>query len=169
MRIPAGVEVTVGSDEVTVKGPKGQLAYPVPKGLAVEQAEGSLSVVQDGKARKRDWGSLRAHLANAVTGVSVGFTYPLLLEGPGFRARLQGKTLMLRAGHSWEVPIEVPEGLEVEVTKTGLEVKGHDRQAVGALADRIVKVRPADAYKLQGIRRADVEMTKKKRRVVEAV
>lgn len=166
--IPKGVEVAVAKDGVQVKGPKGELGIPIRPGLAVAVADGVATVSREGKVERCHWGSLRAHLANAVTGVSAGFSYPLIIDGPGYRARVSGSKLHLRAGHSVEQELEIPSGVEVEITKQGVAVKGCDRQAVGALADRIIKVRPADPYKLRGIRRADIQVTKKKRRVVEA-
>ena len=151
-----------------VKGPKGSLDIGIRDGLEVTVGDRQAKVARVGRVQKCHWGTLRANIANAVHGVSIGFTYPLILDGPGYRARVEGTKLILRAGHSVEQELAIPEGVEVEITKLGLAVKGCDRQVVGSLADRVIKVRPADPYKLRGIRRADIKVTRKKRRVVEA-
>jgi len=158
INIPSGVEVQVLDDRVVVKGPKGELTSPLFAGIRVERREASLSVVCDNladKHRKALYGLARALLANAVTGVSQGFERVLELQGVGYRAQVQGRTLNLTLGFSHPVAYAIPDGVEVKVEQNRIIVRGADKQRVGQVAAEIRAFRPPEPYKGKGARYAD--------------
>jgi large subunit ribosomal protein L6 len=161
--LPAGVTVTVNADDVTVKGAKGSLKLFVGNGVSVEQADKKLQVkfVGDDATRMRA-GSIRAHLANMVTGVTKGFEIKLELVGVGYRAQAQGKNLNLTLGFSHPVVFAVPEGLTIETpSQTEILIKGTDRQLVGQTAAVIRGIRPPEPYKGKGVRYSDEKISLK--------
>ena len=156
IEVPANVTVTVAADNnVTVKGPKGELVRSFHQDMKIEQ-EGNVITVSrpsDSKEHRTNHGTTRALLANMVTGVSVGFEKSLELIGVGYRAQLQGKKLVLNVGYSHPVEFTPEDGLEVEVpSNTKIIVKGISKERVGALASNIRDVRPPEPYKGKGIR-----------------
>jgi len=167
--LPAGVEVKVAGDQITVKGPLGTLstaAHP-----AVQVAVDGQSVVcskVDGAANGAAmWGTMRANLNNMVTGVSKGFEKKLQLVGVGYRAQAQGDTLNLTLGFSHPVAHKMPAGIKVETpTQTEILIKGIDRQMVGQVAAEVRAYRKPEPYKGKGVRYADevvvIKETKKK-------
>ena len=156
IEVPANVTIEVGTDNnVTVKGPKGELTRQFNQDMKIEQEGNILSVVRpsDSKEHRTNHGTTRALLANMVTGVSEGFTRSLELIGVGYRAQLQGTKLVLNVGYSHPVEFTPEEGLEVEVpSNTKIIVKGISKERVGALASNIRDVRPPEPYKGKGIR-----------------
>jgi large subunit ribosomal protein L6 len=155
--IPAGVSVTVGGREVTIKGAKGALTLPLAEGVDVAQQDKQLQVsyAGEGAARTRA-GSTRAHLANMVLGVTRGYDRKLELVGVGFRAAVSGKALNLTLGFSHPVSYPIPEGISIETpSPTEILVKGADRQRVGQTAAEIRGIRPPEPYKGKGVRYAD--------------
>ena len=161
--LPAGVTVTVNAGDVTVKGAKGALSLAVGGGVSVEQADKKLQVkfVGDDATRMRA-GSIRAHLANMVTGVTKGFEIKLELVGVGYRAQAQGKVLNLTLGFSHPVVFAVPDGLTIETpTQTEILIKGTDRQRVGQTAAEIRGIRPPEPYKGKGVRYSDEKISLK--------
>ena len=156
IEVPANVTIEVGTDNnVTVKGPKGELTRQFNQDMKIEQEGNLLSVVRpsDSKEHRTNHGTTRALLANMVTGVSEGFTRSLELIGVGYRAQLQGNKLVLNVGYSHPVEFTPEEGLEVEVpSNTKIIVKGISKERVGALASNIRDVRPPEPYKGKGIR-----------------
>ena len=166
MPIPldSGVTVTVDSSTVSVKGPKGQLAQDLPRGITVKIEDQTITVSRqdDSKRQRALHGLCRALLANAVRGVSTGFEKRLEIHGVGFRADLTGKTLKLSLGYTQPVEFALPDGIEVKVEKnTRLLVSGCDRQQVGQVAANLRAFRPPDVYKLKGIRYANERLRKK--------
>jgi large subunit ribosomal protein L6 len=169
VQIPAGVEVTIGDDEVAVKGPLGSLKQSVPGKLAVKR-DGSAVVVERGDdsiASDALSGTLRALLANMVQGVSKGFERKLTLVGVGYRAQAQGEKLSLTLGFSHPVVHQMPKGVKCETpTQTEILIKGLDKQQVGQVAAEIRAYRPPEPYKGKGVRYADevvvIKETKKK-------
>lgn len=156
IEVPANVTVTVGADNnVTVKGPKGELVRSFHQDMKIEQ-EGNVITVSrpsDSKEHRTNHGTTRALLANMITGVSAGFEKSLELIGVGYRAQLQGKKLVLNVGYSHPVEFTPEDGLEVEVpSNTKIIVKGISKERVGALASNIRDVRPPEPYKGKGIR-----------------
>ena len=154
--VPAGVTVTISEDNlVTVKGPKGELCEKVNKDIKVELENGVLTVTRpsDSKPHRSMHGLYRALLNNMVTGVTTGFQKTLLMEGVGYRAQVNGKTLTLNVGYSHPVTFEPPANIEFEAPQaTTIIVKGIDKQAVGAIAADIRAVRKPEPYLGKGIR-----------------
>lgn len=156
IEVPADVTVTIGdNNEVTVKGPKGELTRTFNKDIAIvlEDNVVTLSRPSESKDHRTIHGTTRALLANMVLGTSQGFERTLELVGVGYRAQLQGQKLVLNVGYSHPVEFTPEEGLTVEVpANTRVIVKGIDKERVGALASNIRQVRPPEPYKGKGIR-----------------
>ena len=167
--LPQGVTATVDGDTVTVKGAKGALALPLRRGLSLVQ-EGQTVQVQVAERSRESLmhaGSLRAHLANLVQGVSKGYEKKLELVGVGYRAQAQGRNLNLTLGFSHPVVYVAPEGITIETpSQTEILVKGMDRQQVGQVAAEIRAFRSPEPYKGKGVRysgeRIELKETKKK-------
>ena len=156
IEVPADVTVTVAANnEVTVKGPKGELTRTFNADIKIEQ-EGNvitLSRPSESKDHRTIHGTSRALLSNMVEGVSKGFERSLDLVGVGYRASMQGSKLVLNVGYSHPVEFTPEEGLTVEVpTNTKIIVKGISKERVGALASNIRQTRPPEPYKGKGIR-----------------
>ncbi|MDX8397599.1 MAG: 50S ribosomal protein L6 [Mariprofundaceae bacterium] len=153
--IPAGVEVKIGADGITVKGAKGSLTSPLFDGLAASQEGNAVQIsCSDVKNKKMNgnFGLSRALLANNVTGVSKGFEKVLELRGVGYRAQAQGQKLNLSLGFSHPVVYEVPVGVEAKVEKSNITISGFDKQQVGQVAAEIRAYRPPEPYKGKGVR-----------------
>jgi large subunit ribosomal protein L6 len=164
IKVPAQVQVRVGEKDVHVKGPKGELQQHLPQGIRAEHADGVLRLKRsdDSKQQKALHGMSRALLANAVHGVSQGFSRELEIEGIGFRAAVEGRDLVLSLGFSHPVRYPIPKGIDVKVDKqVRLLVAGPDRQQVGQVSAEIRGLRPPDVYKGKGVRYSD-EIIKKK-------
>jgi large subunit ribosomal protein L6 len=167
--LPQGVTATVDGSKVTVKGAKGTLNVPLRKGLSLAQEGQIVRVTVDApnKESLMHAGSLRAHLANMVVGVSKGYEKKLELVGVGYRAAAAGKKLNLTLGFSHPVEYEVPEGITVETpTQTEILIKGADKQQVGQVAAEVRGYRSPEPYKGKGVRysgeRIELKETKKK-------
>lgn len=163
--IPAGVEVKVDGQLVTVKGSKGQMQHNVHSFVEVV-CEGSKEVVvgvrNDEKLAWAQAGTTRAVVNNLVKGVSQGFEKKLQLIGVGYRAQAQGKVLNLTLGFSHPVNYEMPEGITIETpSQTEIVVKGADRQKVGQVAAEIRAYRPPEPYKGKGVRYSDEVVVRK--------
>jgi large subunit ribosomal protein L6 len=167
--LPQGVTTTVDGSTVTVKGAKGALQLPLRPGLSLVQ-EGQnvrVEIAERNKESLMHAGSLRAHLANTVLGVSRGYEKKLELVGVGYRAAAQGKKLNLTLGFSHPVEYDVPEGITIETpSQTEILVKGADKQRVGQVAAEIRAYRAPEPYKGKGVRysgeRIELKETKKK-------
>ncbi|MGD6857568.1 50S ribosomal protein L6 [Bacillus infantis] len=155
IEIPSGVTITVDNNNVTVKGPKGELSYSFSPDMAISVEENIINVSRPSEAKEHRalHGTTRALIANMVEGVSKGFERGLELIGVGYRAQKQGKNLILNVGYSHPVEIVPEEGIEIEVpSNTKVIVKGTSKERVGALAANIRDVRPPEPYKGKGIR-----------------
>lgn len=153
--LPAGVTFEQNGNTVTVKGPKGQLEYTYNADLTVEVKENEVVITRptDGKFHRTIHGTTRALLNNMVVGVSNGFEKVLEINGTGYRAQLQGKVLVVNAGYSHPVNLEIPEGLTVTVPNpTEIHVAGCDKHLVGQFAANIRIIRKPEPYKGKGIR-----------------
>lgn len=162
--VDSGVEVTIQGPAVSVKGPKGALSHELPEGITAEMEEATLKVKRrdDSKRQRALHGLSRALLANAVHGVSKGFTKELEIHGVGYRAEVAGKVVKFSLGYTHPVEFPIPEGINITVDKnTRLAVSGFDRQQVGQVAAVIRALRPPDVYKLKGIRYAGQRLRKK--------
>ncbi len=153
--IPAGVTITRDGAQLTITGPKGVLTHTVPAGIKAE-LEGSTLVITRATEEKNHralHGVTRAVIANHVTGVTVGFTKILELVGTGYRARMQGSTLVLSLGFSHEIEFNAPTGITVAVENTNIiKIGGIDRQQVGEVAAKIREFRKPEPYKGKGVR-----------------
>lgn len=155
IKIEEGVNVNIEGKKVNVVGPQGEITLKVPSILSVEVKEDELLLGRsnDDKQTKSLHGTFRAILANAVGGVKNGFEKRLELVGVGYRARMEGETLVLSVGWNHPVKIEAPEGITLEVPEeTKIVVKGADRQKVGEIAAKIRATRKPEPYKGKGIR-----------------
>ena len=163
--IPAGVEVKVDeNNHITVKGPKGELAYTMPAQMKVEIDAGVLHVTRpdDTKENRSLHGLTRSLVNNMVIGVTHGFEKKLEINGVGYRAAKQGKTLTLTLGYSHPVTMEDPEGVETVLDGTNtIFVRGIDKEAVGQYAAEIRSKRGPEPYKGKGIKYADEVIRRK--------
>ncbi len=154
--IPKGVTVDIKKNSVVVKGPKGELNRDFPPEINLKEDDGQVVVTRnsDHRTHRAKHGLTRSLLNNMVVGVSEGFKRELHIEGVGYRASLQGKSLVLNVGYSHSVVFEPPEGISFEVDKSGRElvVNGISKEMVGEIAARIRRVRPPEPYKGKGIR-----------------
>jgi len=152
--VPAGVNIKVENNHVTVEGPRGQLARALPAQIAIQQADGQLICTRpsDGRVHRSLHGLTRTLLANMVTGVSAGFRKDLELVGVGYRALKQGDELVLTLGFSHPVRFRPPEGVGVEVADpTHFAVTGNSKEQVGQVAADLRRLRPPEPYKGKGV------------------
>jgi len=164
IEVPNGVAVTLDGQNVTVKGPKGQLAWTVADDIEVAQADGAVTLTprSDTPRARAMWGLSRSLLGNMVEGVTKGFERNLELVGVGYRATMKGKALSLQLGYSHDVDLPAPEGITFAVGKpTEVKITGIDKQAVGEMAARIRKIRPPEPYKGKGVRYAGEKVRRK--------
>jgi large subunit ribosomal protein L6 len=153
--VPAGVQVTIDGQGVTVKGPKGQLEWEVPSPIEVSQEEADLVVTRpnDERASKERHGLSRTLISNMITGVTTGYSKTLELVGTGYRVAMKGQDLEVQVGYSHPVLVPAPNGISFKVTKpTEFVVEGIDKQRVGEVAANIRKIRKPEPYKGKGIR-----------------
>ena len=159
--LPKGVKINI-SESLQVEGPKGKLSVPIPAGVRFEQKSDQLEVVRDSDQFAAVHGLTRALAANAVQGVSAGFTRELDIVGTGYRADVKGKIATFTLGYSHPLEMLLPAGVDLKVDKqTHLILTGHDRQAVGQVAAHIRALRPPDPYKNKGVRYTGEVLRKK--------
>ena len=155
--VPSGVTVTIDGQSVAVKGPKGERSFSATDDVTIAQEDGAVSVTPRGSSKRarQQWGMSRTQIANCIEGVTDGFKKSLEITGVGYRAAMQGKTLVLNLGYSHDVNFEVPEGVTVTTPKqTEIVVEGIDQQLVGQVASNIREWRKPEPYKGKGIRYA---------------
>ncbi len=154
--IPSGVDITIdANNNVSVKGPKGQLAASFDRAMTLNREDGTITVERPNDERRNRalHGLTRTLLFNMVTGVTEGFRKSLDVTGVGYRAAMDGKTLVLNVGYSHPVRIIPAEGVTFAVEGNNkIHVAGYDKQVVGEEASRIRRVRPPEPYKGKGIR-----------------
>jgi large subunit ribosomal protein L6 len=151
--IPSGVTVAVADSTVRVKGPRGELSVHVLAGTTVEVAGGEVRVDAERKTRNPAFGTMRAHIANMVEGVTGGFSKTLEIVGTGYRAVLEGKCLVLQLGYSHPIRFEPPAGVTIKVENpTRVVVSGADKWSVGQAAAEIRGFRPPEPYKGKGVK-----------------
>jgi large subunit ribosomal protein L6 len=159
--LPSGVKVQIG-DQLEVTGPKGKLTVPIPQGIHIEQADGRLEVKRASDDHAALHGLTRALAANAVQGVSGGFTRELDIVGIGYRADVKGKIATFTLGYSHPIEFLLPEGVDLRIDKqTHLVLSGHDRQLLGQVAANIRALRKPDPYKNKGVRYTGEALRKK--------
>lgn len=159
--VPKGVKINVG-EELAVEGPKGKLTVPIPPGIKIEQKDGTLELLRENDKLAAVHGLTRALMANAVQGVSTGWTRELDIVGTGYRADVKGKVATFTLGYSHPIEMMLPNGVDLKVDKqTHLVVSGFDRQEVGQVAAHIRALRPPDPYKNKGVRYTGEALRKK--------
>jgi large subunit ribosomal protein L6 len=168
--LPSGVKVQIG-EQLQVTGPKGSLTVPIPQGIKIEQKDGKLELLRDSDQHAALHGLTRALAANAVQGVSTGFTRELDIVGIGYRADVKGKVATFTLGYSHPIEVLLPEGVEMRVDKVAgspiqnlqarLVLTGRDRQLLGQVAANIRALRKPDPYKNKGVRYTGEVLRKK--------
>jgi len=169
--VPTGVQVTIDEgNQVTVKGPKGALTQQLHPDMIITQENGTLTVNRpsDNKQHKALHGLTRTLLSNMIVGVTDGWTRALEINGVGYRAALEGQTLVLNLGFSHQVRIDPPPNVQYVVGERksaneplSLLVRGIDKQVVGEEAARIRSLRPPEPYKGKGIKYAEEKIRRK--------
>jgi large subunit ribosomal protein L6 len=152
-----GVTVDVSGQTVKAKGPKGELTVVVHDDVSVKMEDGKVKLEQrvNSIRAKKLWPTMRTLVKNIVVGVKDGYTEELEIRGVGYRAAMQGTTIVLQLGYSHEVRYDVPKGIEVKVeNQTSIKISGIDKQAVGQVAAKIRGFRKPEPYKGKGIRYA---------------
>ncbi len=167
--LPKGVDVTLSTEALSIKGPLGTLSQHLDGRVKVQRDGDQLvfQVGEDSTAANAMSGTLRALAANMVQGVTKGFEKKLTLVGVGYRAQAQGDKLNLALGFSHPVVHSMPKGIKVETpTQTEIQIKGLDKQLVGQVAAEVRAYRPPEPYKGKGVRYANeqvvIKETKKK-------
>ena len=162
--LSSGVDVKLSGKSISVKGPKGNMAFSIHPQVKVVEKDSALMVAPQQES-KQAWalaGTTRALLSNMVIGVTQGFERKLTLVGIGYRAQAKGRVLNLTLGYSHPIDYKVPEGIEVTTpAPTEIVVAGYDKQKVGQVAAEIRSFRPPEPYKGKGIRYADEQVARK--------
>ncbi|HUF57660.1 MAG TPA: 50S ribosomal protein L6 [Thermohalobaculum sp.] len=155
VELPSGVSAEVKGQTVEVKGPKGQRSFTATDDVDVVMEDNAIRVTPRGpsKRARQQWGMTRTQVANLVHGVTEGFRKDLAINGVGYRAQVQGKTLKLALGYSHDVDFEIPDGIDIKTPKpTEIEISGIDQQQVGQVAAKIRGWRPPEPYKGKGVK-----------------
>ena len=153
--LPKGVTAEIKGQTIEVKGPKGTRSFTATDDVTLALEDGSVKVTPRGasKRARQQWGMTRSMVENLTVGVSTGFKKELEIQGVGYRASMQGKTLKLALGYSHDVNFETPEGVTITAPKqTEIVVEGIDQQLVGQVAANIREWRKPEPYKGKGIR-----------------
>jgi len=159
--VPAKVEVKIDGQDVTVKGPKGELKHTMPASMNLKLDADTLQVERASETRtdRALHGLTRALVNNMVNGVSTGFRRTLIIEGTGYTAEMRGNQLVMKLGYSHEIPVAAPQSISFTVPTdrkgTLLHIDGIDKQVVGQVAADIRKLRPPEPYKGKGVRYSD--------------
>ena len=166
LTIPAGVEVNVNGNNITVKGPKGTLEYTFRNNVEVKVEDGKITVTRkdDSKVSKQLHGTTNSNINNMLIGVSEGFKKDLEINGVGYRFQLQGNKVIVSAGYSHTVEMVAPEGVKMEMpekSQTELTVSGIDKQVVTEFAANIRAIRKPEPYKGKGIKYKDEHIRRK--------
>lgn len=160
--IPDGVTITEENGIVTVKGPKGSLTTNLVKGITIKVEDNTLEVLRANDNYKPMHGTINANINNMITGVTHGYEKKLEIIGVGYRFTLKGNVIVISAGYSHPVEMQIPEGITVEVpSNTELTIKGIDKEKVGEFAANVRKVRQPEPYKGKGIRYKDEHIIRK--------
>lgn len=167
IEIPKDVKVTIGDSLVEVQGPKGKLQTRIPKGVTFKMEESTIAAERANDSYTAIHGTARALLANAITGVSKGYTQDMDLVGVGYKADLKGRSIVFSLGYSHQIEFVLPEGITAKIEKlqrtitqyqTTITLSGIDKELLGQVAANIFKLRKPDAYKGKGVRYADRPM-----------
>lgn len=168
VKLPSGVKAAVEGRLVSVEGPKGKLQYRAGEGVSIAINDGVLSVTMHNTTDRRklvryraNYGTTRARINNMVLGVTQGWKRTLELSGVGYTASLKGQQLVIAAGYSHEVKLDIPKSIKVTVNKTVVDLEGPDVDALGILAASMRKVRKPEPYLGKGIKYAEETIRRK--------
>ena len=162
IKIPEGVTVENNDNVITVKGPKGTLSRELSENVKMEIKDNELTLTIDNEAHKAMHGTMNALINNMVTGVTKGYERGLEIVGVGYRFNVRGNKLVINAGYSHPVEMDIPEGITVESKdNTEILVKSIDKEKIGEFAAQIRKVRKPEPYKGKGIRYTDEHIIRK--------
>jgi len=160
--LPKGVKLNIGEGTLVVEGPKGKQTVPVPAGITLSQENGILGLQRDSDSHAALHGLTRALAANAIQGVSNGFTRELDIVGIGYRCDLKGRIATFTLGYSHPIEFYLPDGVDMKIDKqTHLVLTGADRQLLGQVAANMRALRPPDPYKNKGVRYTGEALRKK--------
>lgn len=155
IQVPDGVSATIDGQQVSAKGPKGELSVELVKEVTAKMTDDGISVApsDESKRARAMWGMSRTLVSNIIVGVADGFSKNLEIIGVGYRAQVQGSKLQLQLGLSHDVNYSIPDGIKIECPKqTEIVISGIDKQKVGQVAAEIRSHRPPEPYKGKGIR-----------------
>jgi large subunit ribosomal protein L6 len=164
IEIPKDVNVTINESAIEVQGPKGKLALSIPKGISFKLDDGKLAAERVDDEHTAIHGTARALVANAVTGVSKGFSQEMDIVGVGYKADLRGRSIFFALGYSHPIEFPLPEGITAKVEKlqrtitqyqTTVTLSGIDKELLGQIAANMNRLRKPDAYKGKGVRYAN--------------
>ncbi len=163
--IPDKVDVKLNGNEVTVKGPKGQLTETFHEDIIIESKDGSIIVTRptEQKKHKALHGTVASKIRNMVKGVTEGFQKVLQINGVGYKAAMKGNALSLSLGYSHPIDVELPQGLSAVVEDRGMTIKidGIDKQQLGQFASEVRALRKPEPYKGKGVKYADEHIMRK--------
>jgi len=160
--LPKGVKITQDGQQFHVEGPKGKQTVPVPEGITMRIENGIMELARDGQDKAALHGLTRALTANAVQGVSTGFTRELDIVGIGYKCDSKGRIATFTLGYSHPIEFYLPEGVDLKIDKqTHLVLTGADRQMLGQVAANMRALRPPDPYKNKGVRYTGEVLRKK--------
>ena len=164
IEVPKDVKINITDEVVEVQGPKGKLVTPIPAGISFRLEDGTLTAVRANEEQTALHGLARALVANAVTGVTKGFTQEMDIVGVGYKAELRGRSIVFSLGYSHPIEFVLPEGVTAKVEKlqrtitqyqTSIVLSSTDRHLLGQVAANMHRLRKPDAYKGKGVRYAD--------------
>jgi large subunit ribosomal protein L6 len=163
IQLPANVNVEIADNQVSVKGPKGELARRLPPQISVRREDGQLRIerASDQPQHRSLHGLTRSLIANMVTGVTTGYSRRLEVNGVGYRAAVSAGNLILQVGYSHPVLYTAPPGITFAVQGNAVIVSGADKELVGEVAAQIRSVRPPEPYKGKGIKYAEEVIRRK--------
>jgi large subunit ribosomal protein L6 len=162
--VPTGVTVNLSGQNVSVKGPKGELKFVLVEHVLAKLEDGKVAVDprDETKLARSCWGMSRTMISNMIKGVTQGYSRSLEINGVGYRAAVQGKVLQLNLGYSHDVNYPIPEGIEIKTPKpTEIVITGIDKQRVGQVAAEIRDYRGPEPYKGKGIKYSDERIFRK--------
>ena len=162
IKVPENVTVTLNDNVVEVKGPKGTLEQVMLEGISMKNENNEITLERENEMFKANHGTMNALITNMIKGVTDGYSRALEIVGVGYRFNVQGKKLVINAGYSHPVEMQVVDGLTVEADGNNkIVIKGIDKVKVGEFAANVRKVRPPEPYKGKGIRYEDEHIRRK--------
>lgn len=161
--IPEKTEVVFDGSKMTVKGPLGEISRDFRDDVEIKVGDGSVTLTprRNSKAIVALWGTYASHVRNMIDGVTKGFEKKLVVEGVGFKVQLEGNKIVLGLGFSHPVNVDIPEGLNVEVEKNTISIKGVDKEKVGSFSAIVRDLKKPEPYKGKGIRYDDEVVRRK--------